>query len=206
MNRPYGASFDVDSRHAFADGAEHLIGHGANFAGDFERGDGFAARGADKDDLIAHGDAGDIGDVEQGQVHADVPDNRGGAAADERPPSVRKRAAGPLVQQAAQAPAAHRAPHRRHVPVGKRAGNLEGLGQGRLGRPVSSQHLPQGLDLFRWLGAEVGEGAVVHSAAFAEGLAQQHGGRGVAIGDNGDVHTHIIMALSEHIKRNIYMT
>src|SRR5437879_2932800 len=93
MNRPYGASFDVDSRHAFADGAEHLIGHGANFAGDFERGDGFAARGADKDDLIAHGDAGDIGDVEQGQVHADVPDNRGGAAADERPPSVRKRAA-----------------------------------------------------------------------------------------------------------------
>ena len=93
MNRPYGASFGADPRHAFADGAEHLIGHGADFAGDFERGDGFAARGADKDDLIAHGDAGDIGDVEQGQVHADVPDNRGGAAADERPPSVRKRAA-----------------------------------------------------------------------------------------------------------------
>jgi len=81
-----------------------------------------------------------------------------------------------------------------------------GLGQGQLGRPVPFQHLPQGLDLLRWPGAEVGEGAVAHSAAFAEELAEQHGGRGVPVGDDGNVYAHIIIVLYDYIKRNIHLT
>jgi hypothetical protein len=39
---------------------------------------------------------------------------------------------------------------------------------------------------------EIGEGAVADLAVAAEGLAEEDGGRGVAVGDGGDVHAYII--------------
>jgi len=92
------------------------------------------------------------------------------------------------------------------MPVGKRADDLEGLGQGQLGRPVCSLHLPQGIGLCRWPVAEVGEGAVARSASFVEGLADQYGGRGVAVGSDGDIYAHFTITLPAHVKRNIYIT
>jgi hypothetical protein len=39
---------------------------------------------------------------------------------------------------------------------------------------------------------EVGEGAVADLAAETEGLAEEDGGRGVAVGHGGDVHVYIV--------------
>ena len=39
---------------------------------------------------------------------------------------------------------------------------------------------------------EVGEGAFADLAALAEGLAQEDGGRRVAVGDGLDVHGHVL--------------
>jgi hypothetical protein len=55
---------------------------------------------------------------------------------------------------------------------------------------------------------EIGNGAVVDFAVFAEALAQEDSGRGVAIGHDGDVHVDIIIHSSSKYKTNIriYMT
>ena len=47
--------------------------------------------------------------------------------------------------------------------------------------------------LFRSLASgEIGNGAVVDLAVFAEALAQEDSGRGVAVGHDGDVHVDIV--------------
>jgi hypothetical protein len=45
-------------------------------------------------------------------------------------------------------------------------------------------------------GGEVGEGAFADFGAFADGLAEEDGGRGVAVGDGLDVHGTIMTQLS----------
>jgi len=55
---------------------------------------------------------------------------------------------------------------------------------------------------------EIGEGAVEDLAVLTEGLAEEDGGRGVAIGDGGDVHAYTIHQSIQLIKHkfNVYMT
>ena len=55
---------------------------------------------------------------------------------------------------------------------------------------------------------EIGEGAVEDFAVLAEGFAEEDGGRGVAVGDGGDVHAYIIRQKINKNKPNIayYMT
>jgi hypothetical protein len=55
---------------------------------------------------------------------------------------------------------------------------------------------------------DIGEGAVVDLAVESERLAEEDGGRGVAIGDGGHIHAYIISIYYMEIKLNynIYMT
>jgi len=55
---------------------------------------------------------------------------------------------------------------------------------------------------------QIGDGAVVDLAVFAETLAEEDSGRGVAVGDDGDVHVDRVRELLNKYKQNllIYMT
>ena len=55
---------------------------------------------------------------------------------------------------------------------------------------------------------EVGDGAVVDLAVLAEGFAEEDGGRGVAVGHDGDIHVDMIRPESHQYNINfvIYMT
>ena len=105
--------------------------------------------------------------------------------------------AAPACEQALHAQAPQRAEHRGDVAVGAGAHDLEHLVRGQQG--FAAQHAAQLLD--RGIGQmrEVGEGALSHPAAVAVGLAQQDGGRRVAVGHALDVHGHII---STNLQRN----
>src|SRR6202008_4328004 len=59
------------------------------------------------------------------------------------------------------------------------------------------------LDLVGGQRGEMGEGALFDGLAVAVGLAQQHGGWRVAIGDDVDVHAHVIDKLSPNSRRKI---
>jgi hypothetical protein len=50
---------------------------------------------------------------------------------------------------------------------------------------------------------EVGQGTRFDLAVFAVGFAEEDGGRGVAIGDGGDVHAYIISQPFRSCKRNL---
>jgi hypothetical protein len=53
---------------------------------------------------------------------------------------------------------------------------------------------------------EVGEGAVLDLAVVAKGLPQEDGGRGVAVGDGGDIHDFHIQLIKSHVKDNLTVT
>ena len=55
---------------------------------------------------------------------------------------------------------------------------------------------------------EIGDGAVVDLAVFAGALAEEDSGRGVAVGDDGDVHVDRVRELFDEYKWNVsyYMT
>jgi hypothetical protein len=55
---------------------------------------------------------------------------------------------------------------------------------------------------------EVGDGAIVDFAILAEGFAEEDGGRGVAVGDDRDVHATILAYQMRIFKSQIttYMT
>ncbi len=57
---------------------------------------------------------------------------------------------------------------------------------------VSMQGTIQGLDPFRGPGSDIGQGARLHLAVFAEGLSQEDGRRRSAIGNARNVHAHYI--------------
>jgi hypothetical protein len=72
--------------------------------------------------------------------------------------------------------------------VRARTDNVEGLRQRGTEGSGALQDGAQGIDFGWGPVGEIGDGAVVDLAVFAEAFAEEDGGRGVAIGDGGDVH------------------
>src|ERR1700693_5036549 len=81
-------SFHVDSRNAFADGAQHFIGYCSDLLRDIERADGVMLGLADQDDLVPNRDTRDVGDIKQGPVHTDVSGDAPPPVADEGLPAI----------------------------------------------------------------------------------------------------------------------
>src|SRR5215469_5642148 len=91
-----------------------------------------------------------------------------------------------------------------NVAVGKRTGDVKGIGQGgRWGCQRAGQSRTKGVNLLGGEMGDVGEGASLDFAVLAVGFAQEDGGRGVAIGDSGDVHAYIIREYFLTYKYNI---
>jgi hypothetical protein len=88
--------------------------------------------------------------------------------------------------------------------VGKGALDLEPLGRSGLHRLVSEDPA-QGVNLGLWPFREVGQGPALHLALLAIALAQQHGGRGVPVGDGRDVHAGIDPRLPRVAQALFYM-
>jgi hypothetical protein len=82
-------------------------------------------------------------------------------------------------------------------------------GEELLGRDQGfvAQQSPQGFDLLRRPMGKIGQGPLDGLLAFAPTLAQEDGGRGVAIGDSFDIHGTDYAHSSPHVKKkmNIYM-
>jgi hypothetical protein len=87
-----------------------------------------------------------------------------------------------------------------NVAVGSGAQNLESVGRGDQG--LAFEDAAEGLD-FGWRpGGEVGQSALDDAGAEAGGLAEEDGGRGIAVGDGLDIHGFIISQYITH--HNIY--
>jgi hypothetical protein len=93
------------------------------------------------------------------------------------------------------------------VTVGLRAKDLERIGR-RRSKGGTLQDLAQSFNFGRGPIGEIGDGAVVDLTVLPEGLSEENGGRGVAIGHNRYVHVDMITqeALTCKEKRCIYMT
>src|SRR6516164_6544112 len=82
------------------------------------------------------------------------------------------------------------------------------VGQGLLGgeqivrrdQGFVAQQATEGFDFLRGPGGKVGQGALAGFVAFAPAFAEEDGGRGVAVGDNGDVHANITPRLSSYVR------
>ena len=72
------------------------------------------------------------------------------------------------------------------------ADDVKGLRQRWAERSVALQDGAQRIDFGWGPVGEVGDGAVVDLAVFAEALTEEDRGRGVAVGDDGDVHVDMI--------------
>jgi hypothetical protein len=94
------------------------------------------------------------------------------------------------------------------VAVRARADDVEGLRKRGAQGSGAFQNGAEGVELGRRPIREIGEGAVADLAVETEGLAEEDGGRGVAIGDSGDVHAYYISQHYNIYKHNItyYMT
>src|SRR5215469_17570934 len=90
------------------------------------------------------------------------------------------------------------------VAVGKRARDVKGMGQGgRWCCQRAGQSRTEGVNLLGGKMGDVGEGASLDFAVLTVRLAQEDGGRGVAVGDGGDVHAYIILDHDLIYKQNI---
>ena len=78
--------------------------------------------------------------------------------------------------------------------VAMRAGadDIEGLSERSADGSGALQDRAESMDLSRWPMGDIGEGAVVDLAIESEGLAEEDGGWGVAVGDGGHIHVYII--------------
>ena len=78
-----------------------------------------------------------------------------------------------------------------------RAGSddVEGLRQSGAEGGGALQDGAQGIDFGWGPVGEIGDGAVVDLAVLAEALAEEDSGRGVAVGNDGDVHVDRILDL-----------
>jgi hypothetical protein len=103
---------------------------------------------------------------------------------------------------------AHDAKYGGHVAMGQGADYFECLLQARADGGVALEDQAQGFDLFGGPVGEIGEGTIFDFAVLAEGLAQEDGGRGVAVGHDGDVHADNITTylLSVNLYNTDYMT
>jgi hypothetical protein len=72
-----------------------------------------------------------------------------------------------------------------------------GIGNGGMVE-LAAEKEAEGGDASRWPGGEIEEGAIFDLAVFAEGLAQEDGGRRGAVGDLRDVHNHSKSQLASH--------
>ena len=88
---------------------------------------------------------------------------------------------------AVQAQLAQRAEHGGDMAVGFGTHDVEGVVEARHRGAALEQHA-QALDERRGPFGEVGQGAFPELAGVAEGLAQEHGGGRIAVGDAFDVH------------------
>jgi len=81
-------------------------------------------------------------------------------------------------------------------------------GHGKVGGLVefAAQQAAEGFNAGGGPVGEVGEGAILDFAVLAEGFAQEEGGRGVAVGDGGDIHAFCISHTIGHVKINIHTT
>ncbi len=71
---------------------------------------------------------------------------------------------------------------------------------------LSAQGAPEGFEAGRGPLGKIGEGTILDLAVVAEGFAEKEGGRGVAVGDGGNIHDFCISRSSSHIKTNIHNT
>ena len=74
------------------------------------------------------------------------------------------------------------------VAMGQRAEDGEGFADRH--QCLALDHPAQVVDLLGGPIGEIGQGHLTDLAALANGLAQEHGGRGVAVGHNVDIHGH----------------
>jgi hypothetical protein len=82
--------------------------------------------------------------------------------------------------------AAESAEDGRDMTVGERADNLQGLVAGD--QVLAFEDEAESIDLGRGPVGKISEGLLADFRAFADGLAEEDSGRGVAIGDGFDVH------------------
>jgi hypothetical protein len=99
-------------------------------------------------------------------------------------------------QHAIKSDGAQRAEHGRDMAVGQRAANDDGLLIGRRDLAALEQ-CAQSFDQFARPVGEVGDGALLDRSAIPKGLAQQDGGRRIAVGDRLDVHGNRISHLPQ---------
>lgn len=110
------------------------------------------------------------------------------------------RALGAGRQQLVKLELAHHAQHRGYVAVGQGADYFEGLRQPRADGGVAFEDQAQGRDLFGRPVGDIGQGAIFDFAVLAEGLAQEEGGRGSAVGHDGDIHADYIAIYTQPVK------
>ncbi len=96
----------------------------------------------------------------------------------------------PLRQHLVEPEPAHRPEHRGDMAVRQRAGDLEALGFERH-KSLPSEHPSKALDLGLRPVRDVGEGARLDLAPLAIALAQEDGGRRIAVWDARDVHDQL---------------
>jgi hypothetical protein len=73
---------------------------------------------------------------------------------------------------------------------------------------IPAQGAAESLDARRLAMGEIGQGAVFDFAVIAVGLAKENGGRGVAVGDGGDVYADLIQQSLNIVKviiNNVYI-
>ena len=82
------------------------------------------------------------------------------------------------------------------------ADDVEGLWQRGTDGSGALQDGAQGVDFGWGPVGEIGDGSVADFAVVTEALAQEDGGRGIAVGDDGDVHVYMIGQLARDYKHN----
>ena len=93
----------------------------------------------------------------------------------------------PAVQELHEAEVAGGSQHGGDMAVGPGAEDGEGVAEGGQ-RDAALEQDAESLDQIAGPFGEVGEGAFLDLAVFAEGLAEQDGGRGVPVGHAFDIH------------------
>src|SRR5215472_4797123 len=117
-------------------------------------------------------------------------------------------AVGLFIEEAVEIQPAQGAEDGGDVAVRAGAEDAEGLRQGRADGSRALQDGAQSIDLSRGPLREISNGAVADLAVLAETFAQEDGGWGVAVGDDGDIHVDIIWRSPRKCKEHasIYMT
>jgi len=104
-------------------------------------------------------------------------------------------AAGLFIDEGVEMQPLERAEDRGDVAVRAGADDVKGLRERGAEGGGALENGAEGIDLRRGPMGEIGESAVEDLAVLAEGLAEEDGRRGVAVGDRGDVHAYTIQQI-----------